>query len=406
MVSQPDTLKVMHIISDLDVGGGQSVVRTLTKYLALENCIPIVCTFRDGPLRQDIEKLGIAVEILAPRRYSIIALPLYVADMARILRSLARLVRKHQVDVIQTHLLRTLDLLVLLLRWTRQPQAIFWTFHSANLVLTEEQLPRHKWLLKPKQWAHRQLYRLAAHWVSGMIVVSDQVKESALDLVGSRHRDQLIVIPNGCDIEQFGKPVDKAQVRNRLGLSVDSRLIAAVGTLKKVKGHRYLIQAMSTLVSRYPDLHVLLIGDGELKAELQLLVSELGLEEHIHFLGSRHDIPRLLAASDLFVLSSLWEGLSMALLEAMATGLPIVASAVSGTIEAIRPNEGGFLVPPGDVAAMASAIGQLLSDPERAQVMGAAARQRVQAEFSASRQAREHIAAYRRALGSPASRAR
>ena len=396
----------MHIISDLDIGGGQAVVRTLAKYLALEKCVPVVCTFRDGPMRPDIEKLGIAVEILASRRYSIAALPFFAADMARILRSLARLVRKHQVDVVQTHLLRTLDLLVLLLRWTKPLRAVFWTFHSANLVLTEEQLPRHKWLLRPKQQVHRQLYRFASRWVSGLIVVSDQVKESAIELVGPRIRDRITVISNGCDIEQYGQPVDRAQVRSQLGLAADCRLIAVVGTLKKVKGHRYLIEAMSTLVPRYPDLHALLIGDGELKADLRLGVSELGLDRHVHFLGSRHDIPQLLAASDLFVLPSLWEGLSMALLEAMATGLPIVASAVSGTVQAIKPNEGGLLVPPGDVQALASAIDQLLSAPERARSMGAVARQRVEAEFSASRQAREHMAAYHRALDSTAGQTR
>ena len=405
MFPQPDRLKVMHIISDLDVGGGQAVVRTLAKYLALEECVPIVCTFRDGLLRPDIEKLGIAVEVLPSRRYSIAAFPLFVADMARILRSLIRLVRKHQVDVVQTHLLRTLDFLVLLLRGTKPLRAVFWTFHSANLELTEEQLGRHKWLLKPKRQAHRGLYRFASRWVTGLIVVSDQVRESAIELIGPSIRGKTTMIPNGCDMDQYAQPVDRAQIRRQLGLPPDCRLIAMVGTLRKVKGHCYLIEAMPALLPRYPDLHVLLIGDGELKASLELSVCELGLGKRVHFLGSRSDVPQLLAASDLFVLPSLWEGLSMALLEAMATGLPIVASAVSGTVQAIKPDEGGLLVPPGDVPALVSAIDQLLSDPDRARAMGAVSRRRVELEFSARKQAREHIALYRRALGTPVGQA-
>ena len=111
-------LNVMQIILDLDIGGAQEVVRTLVEYLASDDCTPIVCTFKDGPLRQDIERLGIAVEVLPPRRYGIVALPLFIFDMIRIWRALARFIEKHNVDVVQTHLLRSLDFLVLFLLYT------------------------------------------------------------------------------------------------------------------------------------------------------------------------------------------------------------------------------------------------------------------------------------------------
>ena len=138
------------------------------------------------------------------------------------------------------------------------------------------------------------------------------------------------------------------------------------------------------------------------REELQAQVAGLNLGKHIHFLGNRHDVSDLLAASDVFVLPSLWEGLSMALLEAMASGLPIVASKVSGTVQAILPNETGLLIPPGDVQRLTEAIEQMLDDPVRAQAMGAAARRRVEAEFSAEKQADDHIALYRRLLnGAP-----
>ena len=142
----------------------------------------------------------------------------------------------------------------------------------------------------------------------------------------------------------------------------------------------------------------MLIGDGTLRAQLEAQVSAAGLDDRIHFLGSRSDVANLLAASDLFVLPSLWEGLSMALLEAMATGLPIVASEVSGTVQAIVPGEHGLLIPPGETEALVDAIAQVLSDPDRALAMGQAAKRRVIAEFSAQKQAKEHLELYYRTL--------
>jgi glycosyltransferase involved in cell wall biosynthesis len=391
----------MQIIGNLDIGGAQEVVRTLVAYLASDDCTPVVCTFRDGPLRQDIERLGIMVEVLPPRRYSIVALPLFIFDMVRIWRSLARFVKKHSVDVIQTHLLRSLDFLVLLLLYTTNLRVVLWTFHSASFELAVDYLPKYKWLLAPKRYSHRAMYRLAAHLVSGFVAISDRVGKAMVEVIGPIG-GKITVICNGVDTRKYGPAIDRTLVRSQLGLKANARLIIMVGTLKKVKGHCYMIEAMTSLVPRYPDLHLLFVGDGELREELQAQVAQLDLER-IHFLGNRHDVPDLLAASDIFVLPSLWEGLSMALLEAMASGLPIVASEVSGTVQAIIPNETGLLVPPGDVQRLTEAIEQLLSNPARAQAMGAAARRRVEAEFSAQKQADEHLALYHRLLDEASS---
>jgi glycosyltransferase involved in cell wall biosynthesis len=388
----------MQIILNLDIGGAQEVVHTLVKYLAA-GCRPVVCTFRDGPLRHDIEQLGIPVEILPQRKHSIVALPLFIVDMMRIWKALAVLVRKYDLDVIQTHLLTSLDYLVLILRYTTPLRAVYWTFHSFNFEIDGSQLTRHRWLLGPKKTAHRLLYRWAAHMVSGYIAISDQVGQAVTDVIGPIGH-KIAVIPNGVDIDRYTSQLDdpRGSIRTELGLDADTRLIAMVGTLKEVKGHRFMIEAMSALAPRYPDLHLLLVGDGELRSDLEALVSKSALDDRIHFLGSRSDVGDLLAASDLFVLPSLWEGLSMALLEAMATGLPIVASEVSGTVQAIVPGEHGMLIPPGDTQAIVDGISQLLSDPDRARAMGEAARRRVQAEFSAQKQAAEHLSLYTRTL--------
>jgi hypothetical protein len=156
-------LTVMHIISDLEIGGTQEVVRTLVEYLSTsDGCQPVVCTFQDGPLCQGIERLDIEVEMLPQRRYSIVALPWFIVDMIRIWKSLAGLVKEYDVDVVQTHLLRSLDFLVLPLLYTTNLRVVLWTFHNANFELTADKLPRHKWLLTPKRYSHRFLYRLAS----------------------------------------------------------------------------------------------------------------------------------------------------------------------------------------------------------------------------------------------------
>ena len=390
-------INVMQLILNLDIGGAQEVVRTLVDYLDSDACVSVVCTFRDGPLRRDIEQLGVKVEVLPDRHHSIVAFPLFIIEMVRIWRALVGLIDKYDIDLVQTHLLRTLDFLVLLLRYRTRLRVVLWTFHNAIFVLAEKDLPNLKWLLKPKIFTHNLLYRLTAPLVDSFIAVSDEVNDAMVEVIGPI-QDKITVICNGVDVKRYRQPVDRGSVRGRLGLDASVHLIAVVATLKEQKGHRYLVEAMSTIVSQNSNVHALFIGDGALKAELQAQVNRLNLGEHIHFLGSRHDVPELLAASDLFVLPSLWEGLSIALLEAMAASKPIVGTAVSGTTQVMIPDKTGLIVPPGDSQALANAITDLLSDPVRAQAMGEAAYQHVEDCYGAQKQADEHLALYQRLL--------
>ena len=143
-----------------------------------------------------------------------------------------------------------------------------------------------------------------------------------------------------------------------------------------------------------PRLHIVLVGDGELAERVRAQARGAGLDR-VHFLGSRRDVPALLAASDSFVLPSLWEGLSVALIEAMASRLPIIATDVSGTNRVMVDGETGWIVPPGDSAALVGAIGELRSERERATSMAAAARARVVERFAAASQAERLAALFR-----------
>jgi glycosyltransferase involved in cell wall biosynthesis len=380
----------MQIISNLDVGGAQEVVRTLAENLEKAGCRSVVVTFKDGPLRTDIERLGIPVEILPSRRYSVSALPQFISDTLRTRRILLSLVKKYNVDVIQTHLLRSYDFLVLSLR-TQTDAQIYWTFHNARFDLREEHLARQKWLFKPKRWGHHTLYSLGARGVDRLIAVSEEVKVSIMKTLPAIPRDRIVAISNSVDVNRYGDRSGRAALRLELGLNEEHKVAVMVATFKEQKGHRFLLEAMQAVVSQRPDLKVLFAGDGELRTALQERALELHLENNVFFLGNRADISALLAASDYFILPSLWEGLPMALIEAMASGLPVIATRVSGTNQVMVHGETGLLVEPGNSSELAQAILKMASDPSMARQMGRAARQRVEVHFGAQKQAREYL---------------
>lgn len=171
------------------------------------------------------------------------------------------------------------------------------------------------------------------------------------------------VIPNGIDVERF-ENLSKADVRRKLGLKREEKIIIFVGTLKSVKGVEYLIEAMSIVNKNNAETKLILIGDGEEKENLKKLVQELNLEHCVFFLGrkSNEKIPEHMAASDIFVLPSLSEGFPNVFLEAMASGLPIVATKVGGVPEIIKDGENGFLVEPKNPQQLAEKILFLLEN--------------------------------------------
>jgi glycosyltransferase involved in cell wall biosynthesis len=304
-------------------------------------------------------------------------------------------VQKYEIDVIQTHLLRSLDFLVATLRFGAQRPLIFWTVHNFNFALRPEQLPRFRWLAGAKQAVHSWLYRRMARWANGFIAISNDVETAIVKTIGPV-QDRIAIISNGVDMRRYQSSTDRFATRRALGFTEDDILYTVVGTLKEQKGHRYLIEAVTPLIARTPRLHILIVGDGELRGSLEAQVRAAGIETNIHFLGNRSDVAALLAASNVFVLPSLWEGLPMALIEAMASGLPVIATLVSGSQQVVEQGRSGILVPPGEVTPLRQAMEDLLADPERARLLGKAAQRRIEEAYSARRQAEEHLVLYRR----------
>jgi glycosyltransferase involved in cell wall biosynthesis len=152
------------------------------------------------------------------------------------------------------------------------------------------------------------------------------------------------------------------------------------------------------VLTRLPDALFLIIGDGELASDLREQAQRLGVDRSVRFMGPRSDIEELLAVMDIFVSSSLWEGLPTVILEAMAANTPVVATRVSGNVELIRPGETGFLAPPDDPEALAEAMLAALLDPEESKRMSENARRHVQANFSIEEVANQHIELYQQLM--------
>lgn len=381
---------VLLVTPNLDIGGAQANLATMAKYLPRTGFDVVVCTFEDGPLRDELDATGTPVVVLPGRRHGALALPAFAAEMVRRRRDLRGLVAAHGIDVVQTRGLGTLDFLVMTLRFGRPRVQVWWTIENVRFMVRREHLGRNAWLLGPKRFAHRALYRLGTRIVNGVVVVSDETARAFARSTRSRTR-KVVVVPNGVDTERYPAPVDRARLRSELGLAPSHHAMIMVGTFKRQKGHVHLVRALERVAPRFPGLRLLLAGDGELRPEIERLVRDAGLADRVRFLGSRRDVPALLAASDSFVLPSLWEGLPIALVEAMASGLPVVATAVSGTSQVMVDGTTGWLVEPGRPDVLADAISELLRDPERARRMAATGRERVNRWFSARRQA-EHLA--------------
>jgi sugar transferase (PEP-CTERM/EpsH1 system associated) len=222
--------------------------------------------------------------------------------------------------------------------------------------------------------------RLLAPAVDRFVVVSEDLGRWLNGTVGVP-RQKIVLVPNGVDTRRFSS-VKRAEGRAALGLSEDVPVVGAVGRLNPVKDHTTLLWAFAGLAARRPDVMLVIVGDGGLRTRLGELVRGLGLASRVRFLGERSDIPQLLSAFDIFALSSIKEGMSFTILEAMSTGLPIVVTRVGGNAELIEHDVSGTLVPAGDAVALAAGLDRYLEEPGLAAAHGRAARRRAVERFS------------------------
>jgi glycosyltransferase involved in cell wall biosynthesis/O-antigen ligase len=236
--------------------------------------------------------------------------------------------------------------------------------------------------------------------LSGNIIAVSEADRCTAIQHGVISPDRIVTIHNGLDIESLSSPNPSAiaQKRVELGLFDSHQVIGVVANFYATKGLPYFLQAAAHVREAFPEARFTLVGDGERRCDLEALASELNLDSSVLFLGQRNDVPELLPLFDVFVLPSVKEGLPFALLEAMAAARPIVATTVGGVPEMITDGETGLLVPPQDPDALAKAIIALLTDRDKAQRMGLAARERVLAHFTLERMLEETEQLYQQLL--------
>lgn len=230
-----------------------------------------------------------------------------------------------------------------------------------------------------------------------LITVSPRDIEKGLQ-VGIGKPDDYTVIRSGVELDRFGHPQKPPeQMRQSLNIPLDVPLVGTVARLSPQKAPLDFIQTCATIAQQNSDVWFVLVGDGPLRPDVEAKVVELGLADRLVLTGLRRDVPELMAMFDIFVLTSLWEGLPRVLPQAMATGLPIVATAVDGTAEAVIHGENGYLVPPNQPDELANYVLRLLCNSELAQQMGQAGRTQA-VQFGACKMVHDIDILYRQLL--------
>lgn len=228
-------------------------------------------------------------------------------------------------------------------------------------------------------WWQRRLVRLTMRWADLVLLNSIHFHDFAIAGEGAPP-DRIVVIPNSIRLDDYQQQVDRSVVRAELGVQPDEILLGSVGRLVPQKGFDVLLRALA-LIPR-SDIRLFIAGVGADEAKLRALAAELNLHGRVCFAGYRRDVPRLMQCFDLYTHASRFEGMPIVVLEAMASGCPVVATAVDGTRELIDDGLHGWLVPPEQPALLAEAVQAAVNDPLEAQRRACAARQRVAERFS------------------------
>lgn len=340
----------------------------------------VYCLFHAGALGEELGNQGVAV--LEGRKKPGLDV--------RLVWRLRRLVRKEAIEVVHSH----------------NPVCAYYVamtrllpFPGAVHVNT-----RHNMGARKEGDRREKLFRLSTRLIDRVVMVSEEVARkfvSARWVPEAKARVQI----NGIPLDRYlpASAHNRAIARNLMGVEQGAFLVGAVGRLADVKNHRLLLQAFPRVLDAVPAAHLVLVGDGPLRADLEQQAGHAAIRHRVTFLGERNDVATLLPGFDLFVLPSLSEGHSIALLEAAASSLPAVATAVGGNPEIVQDGKTGLLVPSNDADALVHALVGLATDPERAMGMGRAARTWVEETASIAAVARGYDAIYREALSRSAA---
>lgn len=364
-------LRVMHVTEDLGVGGLERVVATLCRAVDPSRFESSVLCLREmGPFADELREQGFSVSLLESTAGR--------TDYLSFLK-VARFLREQQVDVVHSHNTHA--------------------FIDGGLGATLSGVRTVVHTDHARSFPDKRRYMVAEHLLSHLayrvVGVSSDTSRNLIRYERISPR-KLTVIPNGIDGAHAAARVDVAAKRRELGITGAGPVIGVGARLMEQKGIEFLLRAMPALVARFPDLTLVVAGEGPLEAPLKSLAADLDVADHVRFAGVRLDLAELLHVFDTFVLPSVWEGLPMVILEALAAGCPVVASDVGGVGTAIEDGVNGALVPPRDPDAIAAAVTRLLASPALRARFGEAGKRVFRERFSADAMARRYEALYLR----------
>ncbi|HDQ00218.1 MAG TPA: glycosyltransferase [bacterium] len=364
-------INVLQLVEGFGLGGAEKKLKELVEKMDCTKFHTVVCSLGLGDkIKEEFEKLrdkGVEV-IEMPRERKI--------DFGLIFK-IAKLINEKNIDIVMTTLFYA-DVIGPLAGKLGKAKAVFsWETISAPW-----------WLYKRRLWA----YRFSLRYCKKVVSVSEATAKWLVEKRGVPEK-KVMVIPYGVDIEKYstGSGLEK---RKTMGWSADDKVVGMVGRLVEQKGHIYLIDAAREVVKKYPQVKFVLVGDGYLRSELEAKVRAHKLNSNFIFLGFRDDVHELLTTFDIFVLPSLYEGLPNVVLEAMASGLPVVATPVDGTKEAVVDGETGILIPERDGDRLAIELLRLLDNHCLAKKFGKKGRKRVEDVFSVEKQVKRFEALY------------
>jgi len=370
--------RVLHIVGSSRYGGGSYVILRLAQMARQQGWEPAVLT--TDPVFQ---------QVLTEHQIPFVALECIWREIhpLRDWRGYQRLrdyLQRERFDLVHTHTSKG-GFIGRAAAWHAQIPAVLHTVHG--FAFHEQSRP----------WAVRfyaGLERLAARWCHRIVTVTEYHRRWALQL-GIGTPEQLRAIPNGIEPSRVLPQNDPTRLRQLLCLTSDTRVILTTGRLAKQKGLEYLIEAVRLLRrEQLPSFVVLIAGDGPLRASLMRQVQQAGVSNYVRFLGFWRSVGDLLALADIIVLPSLWEGLSIALLEAMAAGKPIITTTIGSNLEATDNGRAAKLVPPKDPHALADTLCDWLIHPEQARPYAEAARQRFAEHYTEERMLEQYRQLY------------
>jgi len=353
--------RILHLITSFEIGGTERQAVELLKRIDRDRFdIRLAVLRNEGPFYREIEDIF-------PNIPEFRLTSFYNRNAIKQVSRLRKLLASNQIDLVHAH-----------------------DFYSSLLGIAAGRLSGVKVIACQRhlKLSDRRVHHLGTsvihRFADRLLVNSDAIRARILDQ-RIAHPRKITVIRNGVASRSTLRSEARSSIHRELAIDDRASLVGMVARLDPIKGHRFFIEAAADVLRCNPDTHFVLIGDGPLRSEIAERLESAGLTDRVHMLGDRSDVAQLISSLDLLVLSSLHEGLPNAVMEAMAAGVPVVATAVGGTRELITDGETGFLATPADSEALAKQINFALLNGDARTRITAAARKRIEAEYGMDR---------------------